>query len=104
MCKLFKKERIVLTTLDYFVNLFKKGNKIKLDETMPNDIQLSIINPITFTLNKVETWRYKNFCKNHYKCNGLITLEMTETGIGRNLIVKCSHCKKALNITDYNSW
>lgn len=57
-----------------------------------------------FTLNEKEEQEFEKFKKKHRECRGLFKISFTPTGIGNDIEVKCTVCKKKKNITDVESW
>ena len=65
---------------------------------------------ITFRLNDLETKKAHEFCQKHKECSkhagavgGNITYEITPTGIGDIIKIKCL-CGDSEDITDISSW
>ena len=65
---------------------------------------------LTFHLNSTEVEEYKNFVKEHKKCNcsatigGKISIIFTPTGLGNAKTVKCNVCGEEKEITDVSNW
>lgn len=59
---------------------------------------------MNFNLNEKEIKRYNKFIKKHKKCDGILELIFSLTGIANAVSVSCTGCKKTKNITDYDSW
>ena len=58
-----------------------------------------------FNLTNKEAKRMAKFKGKHFeKCRGTVSVTFTPTGIGNNVTVKCLHCLKTKDITDYNCW
>jgi hypothetical protein len=62
-----------------------------------------------FALNKDEESKMNRWITTHSKKCQLLpqqaySIVFTPTGIGDNVHVKCPHCKKEKDITDYSSW
>lgn len=57
-----------------------------------------------FELTKYEQQQAEQFIKKHKQCHGLFSYVFTPGGIGVGVTIKCCHCEKEENITDYNCW
>jgi len=52
-----------------------------------------------------ETAKFKQFQKKHFKkCNSVVKLVISQSGIGQVVEVVCPMCNKTKNITDYSVW
>jgi hypothetical protein len=81
-------------------------------EFLPSDDGKTIIrakvpsitkNPDNISLNDTEQEAYDNFYNKHK--HGTVHLHMVaDSGLGRNWDVRCTHCKKTQDITDYSCW
>jgi hypothetical protein len=65
----------------------------------------------TFTLNDKQDRKVKKWFSEH-DCNEVakrarhrsLRYSFTPTGIGDSIVVKCTGCKKKLDVTEYESW
>ena len=96
-----------------FKRFKKEIFKIETDTSYPEDQKiLDDVHEVNFSLNKLESWRYHNFCKEHKTCfqehysttGGNITISIIPTGVGVAKIVECGYCKCRKNITDFCNW
>ena len=96
-------------------NWFKKKKKlyIDIDTSYPENPEvLDNIEEKVFKLNKLESWRYYKFYREHKNCvyekfgsiGGGITIHITPTGLGNVIHLECQACGKKLSITDSDSW
>lgn len=57
-----------------------------------------------FEMQPKEVEAAKRFERRHRKCRGSMEVTFTITGIGLGVHVRCTHCHKEKNVTDYDSW
>ncbi len=58
-----------------------------------------------FTLTYKEGKRLAKFKGKHYEiCRSAVSVIFTPTGIGNNVTVKCLHCLKTKDITEFGCW
>ena len=58
-----------------------------------------------FKPNEKEHKALIGFEKRHSKkCRGTMEVTFTITGIGLGVHVRCTHCHKEKNVTDYDNW
>lgn len=90
----------------------KQTKKVESNEAYPTDEEIETMVPVSFKLDKVETWRYEEFCERHRKCvsgkngaiGGGISVEFMPTGLGNIVHCKCRFCGKEEDITNSGNW
>lgn len=48
--------------------------------------------------------KIKEFEDEHCKCHGKITIDVSSSGIGPNMYIRCSGCLKRVDISPYDRW
>jgi hypothetical protein len=66
---------------------------------------------LEFALTPIEEIKFKNWDKKHTACRGQdgaiggrLTFSFTPTGLGTIIKVRCSICKREIDLTDTNNW